>query len=157
MTCTWGFSLTLNSLGRHEEHIGCIPRRVRLPPHLPLSGQSRKQTAVSHSTVEAEIVAADHAVRTSGLPALQLWETLLSRPLQLEVYQDNQATARIMSTGRVPTLRHCKRTHCVSVAWLHERFLGDDITLNDCMSDVMAADIFTKQFINKENGSMLAC
>ncbi len=43
-------------------------------PHsfFPLSGQSKKQTAVSHSTVEAELVAADHAIRMSGLPALPL-------------------------------------------------------------------------------------
>ena len=97
-------------------------------PHsfFPLSGQSKKQTAVSHSTVEAEIVAADHAVRMSGLPALPLWERLLDRPLSLEVYQDNQATARIMSTGRAPTLRHIKRTHSVSIAWLNERVIGPD-------------------------------
>ena len=44
-------------------------------PHsfIPLSAQSKKQTAVSHGTVEAEIVAADHAIRISGLPALPLW------------------------------------------------------------------------------------
>ena len=93
----------------------------------PLSGQSKKQTAVSHSTVEAEIVAADHAIRLSGLPALPLWERLRDRPLSLEVYQDNQATARIMNTGRAPTLRHIGRTHCVSVAWIHERVNGPDI------------------------------
>ena len=75
----------------------------------PLSGQCKKQTAVSHNTVEAEIVAADHAIRTGGLPALQLWERLLDRSLVLEVYQDNQATARIMTTGRAPTLRHIKK------------------------------------------------
>ena len=39
----------------------------------PLSAQSRQQTAVSHSTAEAEILATDHALRTSGLPALILW------------------------------------------------------------------------------------
>ncbi len=38
----------------------------------PLSAQSKKQTAVSHSTVEAEIIAADHAIRMAGLPALPL-------------------------------------------------------------------------------------
>ena len=45
-------------------------------PHtfFPLTSQSKKQTCVSHSTVEAEIVAADHAIRTAGLPALPLWE-----------------------------------------------------------------------------------
>ena len=120
-------------------------------PHsfFPLGGQSKKQTAVSHSTVEAEIVAANHALRTSGLPALELWDKILDRSNVLQVYQDNQATARIMTTGRAPALRHCKRTHCVSVAWIHERVSGDDINLNDCVSDVMAADIFTKHFINK--------
>ncbi len=87
----------------------------------PVSGHRKKQTAVSHSTVEAEIVAAYHAIRTGGLPALQLWEGLLNRPLQLEVYRGSQATARIMSTGRAPTLRHIKRTHNISVALTQER------------------------------------
>ena len=114
-------------------------------PHsfFPPAAQSKKQTAVCHSTVEAELVAADHAISMSGLPALPLWEHIFDRPLALEVYQDNQATARIMTTGRAPTLRHIKRTHGVSVAWLHERVSGPDINLHDCVSDVMAADIFT--------------
>ena len=103
-------------------------------PHsfFPLAGQSKKQTAVSHSTVEAEIVAADHALRTSGLPALPLWERLLNRPLQLELCLDNQATGRRMHTGRAPALRHIKRTHSVSVAWIHERVQSTDLNLNDC-------------------------
>lgn len=42
----------------------------------PLTACSVKQGAMSHSTPEAEIVAADHAIRTIGLPALQLWETI---------------------------------------------------------------------------------
>ena len=85
-----------------------------------------------------------------GLPALPLWERLLDRTMCLEVYQDNQATARIMTTGRAPTLRHIKRTHCVSIAWLSDRILGPDISLNDCVSEAMAADILTKHFVNKE-------
>ena len=46
---------------------------------VPLSGLSKRQTCVSHSTPEAEIVAADCAVRTEGLPALPLWEEILGR------------------------------------------------------------------------------
>ena len=97
-------------------------------PHssCPLAGESKKQTAVSHSTVEAEIAAADHALRTSGLPALPLWERLLNRTLQLELYQDNQAIGRIVHTGRAPALRHIKRTHSVSVAWIHEQVQSTD-------------------------------
>ena len=43
----------------------------------PLAGQSKKQGCVSHFTPEAELVAADHALRTSGLPALEVWDLLL--------------------------------------------------------------------------------
>ena len=39
---------------------------------MPLGAVSKKQTCVSHSTPEAEIVAFDCALRTVGLPALQL-------------------------------------------------------------------------------------
>ena len=58
----------------------------------PLCGQSKKQTAVSHSTVEAELVACNHGLRTEGLPALLLWEPILGRKTSLVLYQDNQAT-----------------------------------------------------------------
>ena len=130
--------------------------RVLYGPHslFPLSAQSKKHTAVSHSTVEAEIVAADHALRTSGLPTLQLWEMLLNLPLQLELYHDNQAAAGIMSKVKAPTLRQIKRTHSFSVAWIHERVRSPDVNLNDCNSEVMAADIAAKHFINRRSGSL---
>ena len=38
--------------------------------YYPITGQSKKQGCQSHSTSEAEIVAAEHALRTVGLPAL---------------------------------------------------------------------------------------
>ena len=53
-----------------------------------------------------------------------------------------------MTTGKAPTLRHMKRTHGVSLAWVHERVSGDDVHLYDCSTQAMAADIFTKQFTN---------
>ena len=40
----------------------------------PLSGSSKRQGCVSHSTPEAEIVAADVAMRSMGMPALKLVE-----------------------------------------------------------------------------------
>ena len=45
----------------------------------PLNGVSKKQTCVSHNTPEAESVAANAAVRLEGLPALQLWDTVVKR------------------------------------------------------------------------------
>jgi hypothetical protein len=65
----------------------------------PLCGQSKKQTAVSHSTVEAELVACNHGLLSEGLP----WEPILGRKTSLVLYQDNQATMRIIQTRKAPT------------------------------------------------------
>ncbi len=116
----------------------------------PLAGQRRKQTAVRHSTAEAEIIAADHALRIDGMPAISLWEKLLDRTLQLGLYQDNQATAKIMLTGRAPTLRHIKRTQGAFVARVHERVVSDDVDVHHCMSSVMAADSFAMHFASTD-------
>ena len=86
----------------------------------PLGSVSKKQTCVSHSSVEAELVSCDFGVRAVGIPALDLWQTILGDEITMELYQDNQATARIITTGKAPTLRHIGRVHQVSIAWLHE-------------------------------------
>ena len=67
----------------------------------PLNAISKKQPCVSHSTPEAEIVAADLAIRTEGLPALQLWDMVLERPTKLVFQEDNQATIQILKPKRI--------------------------------------------------------
>ena len=62
----------------------------------PLAAKAQKQTAVAHSTVEAEIVSANLAVMTIGLPALDLWETALRRSVLLTLIEDNESTAAII-------------------------------------------------------------
>ena len=61
----------------------------------PLTGASKRQTCVSHSTPEAEIIAADFALRTSGIPAQQLWNVILGRQAGLVFHEDNQAMIRV--------------------------------------------------------------
>ena len=115
----------------------------------PLNAISEKQSCVSHSTPEAEIVAADLAIRTEGLPALQLWDTVLERPTKLVFQEDNQATIQILKTQKNPTLRHLNRTHRVNVSWLCEVFRDlNEVGLKYCKTGEMAADIFTKAFTN---------
>ena len=80
-----------------------------------LNAISKKQPCASHSTPEAEIVAADLAIRTQGLPALQLWDMVLERLLRLLFQEGNQATIQILKIQKNPTLRHLNRTHRVNV------------------------------------------
>ena len=116
----------------------------------PLAGQSKKQSAVSHSTPEAEIISADHGVRSEGLPALDLWETLLGRKLVLQFEEDNSAAKRVIDTGRNPTMRHLNRTHKVDLRFLHEQVEQGNMVVRQCPTLEMSADVFTKAFTNAD-------
>ena len=120
-----------------------------LGPHSvwPITGQSKKQTCVSNSTPEAEIVAADHAIRTHGVPALDLWELILSSSdLTIEFHEDNQTAVVVLKTGYSAAMRHIERTHGVKLRATAERFWKGDFHMFYERSALMAADIYTKAF-----------
>ena len=86
----------------------------------PIAAVCRRQQCTSHSTPEAEIVAADTALRTIGIPALELWSIVLNdEKLILQFQEDNSTMITVMKTGKNPTMRHLNRTHRVSIHWLH--------------------------------------
>ena len=45
---------------------------------VPISWMCKKQTAVSHSSTESEIISLDTGLRLDGLPALKLWNLIVS-------------------------------------------------------------------------------
>ena len=45
---------------------------------VPISWMCKKQTAVSHCSTESEIISLDTGLRLDGLPALELWDLILS-------------------------------------------------------------------------------
>ena len=114
--------------------------------YFPLSAKSAKQTSVSHSTPEAEIVSAALGIRTVGVPALDLWEFVLQRLVILELMEDNQSTIQVIKTGKNPTMRHISRTHGVNVSWLHDCYARGIFTMTYQTTDGQSADIFTKVF-----------
>jgi hypothetical protein len=78
----------------------------------PLTAKSAKQTCVSTSTPEAEAVSACEAMRTCGLPALDFWDVVACRPMQLVFEEDNAAFIKVMQNGgNSVALRHMARTH----------------------------------------------
>ena len=93
------------------------------------------------------MVAADEALRVEGIPALDLWGKILGRVPKITLYEDNQATTRIITTGKYPKLRHVQRLHGVNIAWLHDllwKQLYYDVF--DTHTKRQAGDIFTKHF-----------
>ena len=45
---------------------------------VPTSWMCKKQTSVSHSSTESEIISLDTGLRLDGLPALELWDKIVS-------------------------------------------------------------------------------
>ena len=58
---------------------------------VPIRLECKKQTSVSHSSTEAEIISLDAGLRMDGIPALDLWEFGYSRvsflPKQTQQHQ----------------------------------------------------------------------
>ena len=53
---------------------GCYIAIVGPNTFAPITAMCKKQTCVSHSSIESEIVAAEYAVRSEGLQVLTFWE-----------------------------------------------------------------------------------
>ena len=124
-------------------HLAVIASKSHWPP----AGQSKKQGCVSHSTPEAEIVAADHALRSIGVPALALWSVILERPdATIRFHEDNETAIIVMKQGYSAAMRHLERTHGVCLRWLAERFHEPAYVLDYERSALMSADVYTKAF-----------
>ena len=48
------------------------------PTFVPVSWMCKKQTSVSHSSTESEIISLDTGLRLDGIPALDLWDLMVS-------------------------------------------------------------------------------
>ena len=76
---------------------------------VPKSWMCKKQTAVSHSSTESEIISLDTGLRLDGLLALELWDLIVSvlgnvtqtsdrtgRPVDTERSQNSQGKINVM-------------------------------------------------------------
>ena len=75
----------------------------------------KKQTSVSHSSTESEIISLDAGLRLDGIPALDLWDLIVT-VLHGNTYQSDQAQGDLCTNLRevraVPqTLQKRKQSH----------------------------------------------
>ena len=56
---------------------------------VPISWMCKKQTSVSHSSTESEIISLDAGLRLDGIPAIDLWDLIVA-VLHGNTYQSNQ-------------------------------------------------------------------
>ena len=105
---------------------------------------SKKQTAVSRSTTESEVIALAQGIFAEALPMCTFWETVLRRKINLVIFEDNEATEKVVRSGYSQQLRHITRTHKVKIASIKEILDLPEVHLRHVMSDDQCADVFTK-------------
>ena len=131
------------------------------------SGIAKRQSAVSHCTTEAEMIAAALGFRAEGIPFQILWDVLrrattpagearthpevddpVPAPIALELEEDNQAMIKICNNKNGHKLRHLSRTHRVNGAFINECVHEPRhcISIKTCKTYDMAADFCTKRF-----------
>ena len=69
---------------------------------VPTSWMCKKQTAVSHSSTESEIISLDAGLRLDGLPALEVWDFCFRLWKHDSDYRENGAIDSVLSN--VPIL-----------------------------------------------------
>ena len=82
---------------------------------VPICWMCKKQTSVSHSSTESEIISLDAGLRLDGFPALDLWDLIVA-VLHGNTYQSNQARRYLCTNQRevraIPhTLQKRKNSH----------------------------------------------
>ena len=124
----------------------------------PISGLSKKQSCVSHSTPEAELVAGAFALRQEGIPVQMFFDAtvgMLSSSTNggaledrktLYFHADNTAMITCCKSGKNQTMRHMGRTHGISLQWMHDEIRKGYCELRYIDTAKMAADVFTKFF-----------
>ena len=105
----------------------------------PLTWASRRQTASSRSTTEADIISLDAGIFGEALPVQELREILANKPTDLICHQDNSAVIAIAHAGYSPKLRHLSKTHKIDLGSLYEV-----LQLRYIATDKQLAVIFTK-------------
>jgi hypothetical protein len=102
--------------------------------------------------MEAELVAASLGTKNYGISLAafmqQVCEGLGARAHPLIHHVDNQCVIEVVRTGRNPTTRHLSRVHGISNGFLHDQHNQDDMIMHYVSSSLMAADIYTKAFVD---------
>ena len=121
-----------------------------------LEWYSKKQTATSHSTTEAELVSASKMLREHAIPQQILWKTMLQRSVAVRVCEDNESTIAVIASGFSPQLRHIAKTHRISLSVVHEACQPENlISVEHIGSGLQKGDLLTKGLDRIKHGAMM--
>ena len=112
----------------------------------PLGWTSRKQSAVSHSTPEAEIVSADLAVHSFMIPLISVFKGFNTKFESKKLFEDNETAEGCLQSGTSKSMQLLPRTHAVNLMATKEAIEREGIRVCRATSEEQVADILTKAY-----------
>ena len=61
----------------------------------------KRQPRTARSSTEAETISLAASLFTEAIPTLDLWERILGRQVDLHIFEDNQATIKIIMKAKL--------------------------------------------------------
>lgn len=109
----------------------------------PIDWFSKRQTVVSRSTGEAELVAINDALVNIGLGNHSILESILDTKLPFHVFTDSSAAKSAVEDG-YGRMKCTKRTHRISIGWVKDLVGSGLIELKKMDGASNVADAMTK-------------
>ena len=117
---------------------------------VPISWMCEKQTSVSHSSTESEIISLDAGLRMAGTPALDLWDLIVA--VLGNTFQSNKARGDLC-----PTQREVRSTpHAIQKQKKSHAMIDDLDNVDFISSNVTSLTLFLKRPIFAP-GSFVGC
>ncbi|CAE7220803.1 pbuG [Symbiodinium sp. CCMP2456] len=80
-------------------------------------------------------------------------DTHVPHAIEPVVLEDNQATIRILESGKSPASRHADKTQRINLGWIAEQFRRRHYKMAYINTNLQTADIVTKPFTNSDKWS----
>ena len=130
---------------------------------VPISWMCKKQTAVSHSSTESEIISLDTGLRLDGLPALELWDLIVSvvgsvsqisdrtgRPVDVKRNQKSQGKINVTeNTDSVPSNVQSSRQEAVMADFGQNRLWPKPTLANPTLAKPTLANCVTWVLVSR--------
>ena len=128
---------------------------------VPTSWMCKKQTAVSHSSTESEIISLDAGLRLNSIPALDLWDLIvavLGNTTQKHTEQGDLLKNEHEVRSPPHTIYKRKQSQRVTLDWLFDRInLDSKIQIKYIDSKNQLADILTEGNFTRDEWTHLLC
>ena len=137
---SWDWTIPGNKKVLQDKWTGKTYFRVSGPNDVDFGIESRE---IRDALTDLQYIGSER----TGLDDVYLVGSGSFQPIVLE---DNQATIRIIETGKSPSFRHTDKTQRLNLGWLSEQFRRQHFKLVYVASLMQAADILTKPFTSAE-------